>query len=214
MRGAHSCAPQDIARSIPHQHSLEFLLEVAGEFSAHVDCDLVDFAAGEYERRFVFVRNRLAGVSADLQASSAQAEFSRLGDYFCFRNLVFCYNLVGMEYTYIRSSKSLTPGKHSIRYEFRKTGKELLGAGGQGRLYIDNEPAGEGDIPRTVAYDYSLDETFDIGCDKGSPVTDEYKPLAAFTGTLIKVEFDLKPDFTQDEQAHMQKEAELAMVRQ
>ena len=37
----------------------------------------------------------------------------------------------------------------------------------------------EGAIPRTAAFGYSLDETFDIGCDKGAPVTSEYRALAS-----------------------------------
>src|SRR5262249_44535583 len=39
----------------------------------------------------------------------------------------------------------------------------------------------------TMALAYSLDETFDIGCDKGAPVTDEYEPPAAFTETIVEV---------------------------
>jgi arylsulfatase len=127
---------------------------------------------------------------------------------------VFCYNLGAIQYTYIRSSKTLTPGRHFIRFEFRKTGKELLGAGGIGRIYTDDELVGEGEIPRTTAFAYSADETFDTGCDKGSPVTDEYKPLAAFNGEIIKIDFDLKPDFTQDEAAKSRKDLELVMAKQ
>lgn len=54
------------------------------------------------------------------------------------------------------------------------------GAGGVGRVFVDGAKVAEGHVPRTMAFMYSLDETFDIECDKGSPVTDEYPPLAAF----------------------------------
>jgi arylsulfatase len=127
---------------------------------------------------------------------------------------VFCYNLAAMQYTYLRSSKTLMPGRHVIRFEFRKTGKELLGAGGTGRLYIDDELAGEEEILRTVSFIYSFDETFDVGCDKGSPVTDEYKPGAVFTGKIVKIDFDLKPDFTRDEAAQRRMDVEMAMAKQ
>jgi arylsulfatase len=110
----------------------------------------------------------------------------------------FCYNLAAVEYTYIRAGEALMPGKHVVRYEFEKRGNESFGSGGVGRLFVNGEKVGEAELPRTVAFGYSLDETFDIGCDKGAPVTDEYEPLAAFTGTIVKVVIDLKPDFTVD----------------
>jgi arylsulfatase A-like enzyme len=108
----------------------------------------------------------------------------------------FCYNLSAIDYTYIRADRAVSPGRHEIRYEFEKQGAEPFGAGGVGRLFVDGDMAAEGKIPRTAAFGYSLDETFDVGCDKGAPVTDEYPPLASFTGKIIRVDVDLKPDFT------------------
>ncbi len=85
-------------------------------------------------------------------------------------------------YTYIRGDKPLAPGPHVVRYEFEKRGKEPFGAGGIGRIFVDGQKVAEGEIPRTAAFGYSLDETFDVGCDKGAPVTDEYPPLAVVHG--------------------------------
>ncbi|MBJ6759904.1 hypothetical protein JGU66_03960 [Myxococcaceae bacterium JPH2] len=45
---------------------------------------------------------------------------------------VYCYNFPGPEYTYIRASAPLSPGRHTLRYEFEKTGPEPFGAGGRG----------------------------------------------------------------------------------
>jgi hypothetical protein len=41
------------------------------------------------------------------------------------------------------SEKPLTPGRHSIRYEFEKTGGAQYGAGGIGRRYVDEEQHAE-----------------------------------------------------------------------
>jgi len=79
---------------------------------------------------------------------------------------------------------------------------------------VDEQKVAEGHIPETMAYGYSLDETFDIGCDMGSPVTDEYKPLAEFTGRIIKVDFDLKPDLHYDAQKQSEASVTQAMARQ
>ena len=80
-----------------------------------------------------------------------------------------------------RRRSAIAPGPHVVRYEFEKRGKEPFGAGGVGRIFVDGQKVAEGEIPTTAAFGYSLDETFDIGCDKGAPVTDEYRALASFT---------------------------------
>jgi arylsulfatase len=56
---------------------------------------------------------------------------------------------------------------------------------------------GEGRIEKTAPIGkYSLDESFDVGQDTGSPVIDEYdaKMPFKFTGTLGKVEIELGDD--------------------
>jgi len=65
-----------------------------------------------------------------------------------------------------------------------------------------------------MAFDYSLDETFDIGCDKGSPVTDEYEALAAFTGTIVEVMMDLNPESAFERERHAEAHARTAIMRQ
>jgi arylsulfatase len=52
-----------------------------------------------------------------------------------------------------------------------------------GTLYINDEKVGGGQIPRT--------EGFDIGIDTGTPVTEEYKAGARFTGKIEKVMIDV-----------------------
>jgi arylsulfatase len=126
----------------------------------------------------------------------------------------FVYNLAAVDVTYIRGANPLGPGRHVVRYEFEKRGKEPYGAGGIGRLFVDGKQVGEGEIKRTAAFGYSLDETFDIGCDKGAPVTDEYASLAAFTGTIVRVDVDLKPDFARDMKKHVEHQVQHAMMRE
>jgi arylsulfatase A-like enzyme len=126
----------------------------------------------------------------------------------------FCHNLAAQQLTYIRGAKPLPAGRHKVRFEFEKTGKEPFGAGGVGRLFVDGQKVGEGAIPRTAAFGYSLDETFDVGCDKGAPVTDEYPPLASFTGTIVQIDVDLKPDLTTDPKRHRAEKVRAALVRE
>jgi arylsulfatase len=62
----------------------------------------------------------------------------------------------------------------------------------------------------TQALRFSLDESFDIGEDTGSPVIDEYdaKMPFKFSGTLSKLDVDLGPD-----QLTPQKRGELERLR-
>ena len=54
----------------------------------------------------------------------------------------------------------------------------------------------EGRIENTAPFRFSLDESFDIGEDTGTPVIDEYDARMPFkfTGTLGKVEVQLGAD--------------------
>lgn len=125
------------------------------------------------------------------------------------RKLVYCYNFIGDCY-FVRSTKEVPTGKVKLGFEFEKTGQEKFGAGGVGRLYINDSKVGEGQIPRTVRYIYTLDETFDIGLDAGTPVTNEYKPGARFNGEIEKVVVDLLGELHLDREA----DAKIAMKRQ
>jgi hypothetical protein len=53
----------------------------------------------------------------------------------------------------------------------------------------------EGRIEETVAYQFSIDETLDVGRDLATPVTDDYPMGKAneFAGTIASVTIDLGP---------------------
>jgi hypothetical protein len=127
------------------------------------------------------------------------------------RRLVFCYNYLHKR-TYIRSTKEVPIGeKVKPRYEFEKTGQEKYGAGGIGQLYINDEKVGEGQIPQTARFRFTLDESFDIGRDSASPVSEEYKAGAQFTGGNIeRVVIDLVGekhiDAEAEARAHMKRQ--------
>jgi hypothetical protein len=124
--------------------------------------------------------------------------------------LVYCYNCVG-KYYFVKSKTELpTSTKAKIRFEFEKTGQEKFGAGGIGRLYLNDSKVAEGEIPHTVKFRFSADESFDIGRDTGSPVTSEYKAAAEFTGKIKNVVIDLGGERHHDIEA----EGRVAMKRQ
>jgi arylsulfatase len=97
--------------------------------------------------------------------------------------------------TRIGSADPLAPGKHVIAFDFAYDGGGI-GKGGLGTLTVDGRKVAEGRIELTQSVRFSLDESFDVGQDTGSPVIDEYdaKMPFKFTGTLQKVRFKLGED--------------------
>jgi len=96
----------------------------------------------------------------------------------------FTYNYLGLEKFDVVSTQALSPGKHTIVYEFKSDGG--LGKGGVGTITIDGKKTGEGRIGRTQPGIFSVDDLGDVGSDAGTPVTD-YGKSRKFTGTLHKV---------------------------
>jgi arylsulfatase len=93
---------------------------------------------------------------------------------------------------HVASTKRLAPGKHVIRFDFAYDGPGY-GKSGTGTLTVDGAQVAQGKIERTVAVRFSLDETFDVGEDTGTPVIEDYvgKMPFRFSGRLGKVVVDL-----------------------
>jgi arylsulfatase len=85
-----------------------------------------------------------------------------------------------------------------------------LGKGGMATLLVDEKPVGQTHIPQTVVVRFSLDETFDVGEDTGTPVVEDYlnKMPYVFTGDLKKLVVVLEPEkLSEDERARLRQEA-------
>lgn len=110
----------------------------------------------------------------------------------------YTYNYFGLEEYKVRAGEPLAPGKHEIRLEFAYDGGGV-GKGGRASLAVDGKPADEGRVGGTIPYYFAFDETFDVGCDRASPVTDDYPVLHnAFTGELHWLRVDLADDLASD----------------
>ncbi len=99
---------------------------------------------------------------------------------------VFHYNLVGVQRFAFAGKEPLAPGKHAILVDFAYDGGGL-GKGATVKLSVDQRTVAEGRIDRTYAFRVSLDETFDVGEDTGTPVSEDYAVPFRFTGTLERV---------------------------
>jgi arylsulfatase len=92
----------------------------------------------------------------------------------------------------VGSPQALTPGKHTIRLDFAYDGGGI-GKGGTGVLFVDGAKVAEGRIAATVRARFSLDETFDVGEDTGTPVIEDYvdRMPFRFSGKLVKFTIEL-----------------------
>jgi arylsulfatase len=82
-------------------------------------------------------------------------------------------------------------------------------------LLVDEKQVAQGQIPQTIGVRFSLDETFDIGEDTGTPVLEEYeaKMPFRFTGTLKRFVAVLEPTkLSADEQRRLHEELAKAMA--
>ncbi|TYQ25921.1 sulfatase-like hydrolase/transferase [Pseudanabaena sp. UWO310] len=102
----------------------------------------------------------------------------------------FVYNFLNSDRTTIQASEPIGIGKSNIRFDFTADGI-AIGAGGTGKIFINDKLVAEGRIAKTVAARFGIDDTFDIGQDTGTPVVDSYQIPFKFTGNLEQVKIDL-----------------------
>jgi arylsulfatase len=106
----------------------------------------------------------------------------------------YCYNLFGLQYTKIEGKKKIPAGEHQVRMESAYDGGGL-GKGAKVSLYIDGQKTGEGRIDRSTPMLFSLDDKTNVGCDRGTPVSDDYTCAgSAFNGRIDWIQIDLGED--------------------
>jgi hypothetical protein len=81
-------------------------------------------------------------------------------------------------------------------------------------LRLDKKTIGAGRFEQQVAGYFTVNETFDVGCDTVSPVSDQYESPFAFTGTILRVMVDISATTFEDLVAHHEMRARLAMATQ
>ena len=110
----------------------------------------------------------------------------------------YAYNYFGLRVDSARAPEELVPGRHEVRLEFTYDGGGV-GKGGTAALHVDGAQVAKERVEGTIPYYFAFDETFDIGVDRASPVTDDYPPVDnAFTGPLHRIRVDLGDDLCSD----------------
>jgi len=102
----------------------------------------------------------------------------------------FYYNMANVAHYSIQARDALKPGRHTVVFDFKYDGGGI-GKGGTGTILVDGKEAARGRIDRTVPLRFSIDETFDVGEDTGTPVNLNYDVPFKFTGQIEKVVINL-----------------------
>jgi len=148
--------------------------------------------------------NRSFTIIADLELPEAGtegvivAEGDAMGGFSLYiqeGKLHYTYGLVGIRLDTLTSTEKVPTGRVTVRYEFTAESPGKMGTGGKGRLFINDKPVGENNLPHTVPLRFTSYSGMDIGKDNGDVVSPTYKAKApfAFTGKIGKVVFDLAP---------------------
>jgi arylsulfatase len=129
--------------------------------------------------------------------------------------LKYHYNFLGLQRSEVTAGAKLPAGKHQVRMEFTYDGGGL-GKGAAIALSVDGKKVGDGRVARTHAFLFSMDETMDVGCEAGEPVSPDYGPRDnTFGGKVNWVRIDI--DEAAKDADHLigaEERFKLAMARQ
>src|SRR6185436_12481774 len=112
------------------------------------------------------------------------------------------------------STKTIPPGHHVLSAEVKVDKEGKFGVGGNVTLRLGKKKIGEGRFEKQVAGYFTVNETFDVGCDTVSPVSDMYESPFPFTGTIIKVMVDISEATFEEIAEQHEARARLAMAIQ
>jgi len=147
------------------------------------------------------VKNKSHTITADIEVPEKAngviiAQGGRFGGWTLYMKdgvLKYVHNYIGIKEYPVVATEPLPAGRVTVQYKFTYEGGTDTGKGGTGALYVNNKKVGEAHIDQTVPYQFSLDETLDIGRDGATPVTDDYAMGSgnAFNGTIHSVTVDI-----------------------
>ena len=124
---------------------------------------------------------------------------------------VYVWNLLDLKRVRWEGVDALTPGKHTLEFDFNYDGMGIatlafnsangIGRSGTGALKVDGKVVATEKMDRTIPLTLQWDESFDVGADTGTPVDDkDYQVPFRFTGKLNKLTLKIdRPKLTADD---------------
>jgi arylsulfatase len=155
-------------------------------------------AKGIPENAFINIKNTSLTITAEIevQANATGVIICQGGDfggwtfYLMEGKPAYTYNWVGLEMYTVSSAQRISPGRHTLTFDFAYEGGR--GGGGIGTILLDSKKIGEGKIAHTNSNTFGIDESADVGTDENTPVFLGYRGKEKFTGKIDKVTIDLR----------------------
>lgn len=159
---------------------------------------LAEGMVGMSENVFINIKNRSKTLTAEVEIPAGTiangiliAQGGRFGGWALYVKdgiVAYDYNFLGINRYTVSAKTKLTPGKHTIKFDFVYDGGGP-GKGGIGTLSIDGTKVGEGRIDRTQSGIFSADETADVGIDLATPVVETIgaEAKSRFNGRIPKL---------------------------
>jgi arylsulfatase len=159
-------------------------------------------------------------ITADIEVPKSGAEgmiltsggrFAGYGFYLLEGKPVFLWNLVNLKRVKWEGPEALTPGNHTIEFDFKYDGLGIgtlaynnmsgIGRSGTGTLKVNGKVVDTKEMKRTLPIILQWDESFDIGSDTLTGVNDEdYKPPFSLTAKLNKLTIKVdRPKLTEED---------------
>jgi arylsulfatase len=137
--------------------------------------------------------------------------FAGYGFYLLKGKPVFLWNLINLERLKWEGTDALTPGKHTVEFDFKYEGLGVgtlvynsfsgLGQPGTGTLSVDGKVVATKRMEKTLPIILQWDESFDVGSDTLTGVNDaDYKPPFPLTAQLNKLTIKVdRPQLSPDD---------------
>jgi arylsulfatase len=159
-------------------------------------------------------------ITADITVPEGGAEgmivtsggrFAGFGFYLLEGKPVFLWNLLDLERPKWEAPEALTPGRHTLEFDFKYDGIGLgtmafnnfsgIGKSGTGTLSVDGKVVATQKMEKTIPIILQWDESFDIGSDTITGVNDaDYKPPFPLTAEFNKLTITIdRPQLSPEE---------------
>lgn len=114
----------------------------------------------------------------------------------------------------VSSNETIPVGRHVLSVEVKVDKEGKFETGGDVILRDGKKAIGKGRFEKQIGGFFTANESFDVGCDTVSPVSDLYESPFAFTGTIIKVAVDTSEASFENLAEHHELRARVAMATQ
>jgi arylsulfatase len=114
----------------------------------------------------------------------------------------------------VSSTEKIPAGRHILSADVAVDEQGSFQTGGLVTLRQGEATIGEGRFDKQIGGFFTANESFDVGCDTCSPVSDQYETPFSFSGTIVRVVVDVSEATFEQLAAQREAHARLARVTQ